>query len=82
MRPLVRWRGCCGRSPSTARTACAGRSRPASSRGGHFDELAFRRSLATMHEQRQVVVPEALRGYEVEHASARDYDRLLPGGAL
>ena len=32
--------------------------------GGHFDELAFRRSLATMHEQRQVVVPEALRGYE------------------
>ena len=26
--------------------------------------------------------PEALRGYRVERASARDYDRLLPGGAL
>ena len=50
--------------------------------GGRFDELAFRRSLATMHEQRQVAVPEALRGYDVEHVSARDYDRLLPGGAL
>ena len=29
-----------------------------------------------------MTVPKALRGYRVEHASARDYDRLLPGGAL
>ena len=50
--------------------------------GGRFDELAFRRSLAGVREHREVVVPEALRGYRVEHASARDYDRLLPGGAL
>ena len=50
--------------------------------GGRFDELAFRRSLAGIRERREVVVPEALRGYEVEHASARYYDRLLPGGAL
>ena len=50
--------------------------------GSRFDELAFRRSLAGIRERREVVVPEALRGYEVEHASARDYDRLLPGGAL
>ena len=50
--------------------------------GGRFDELAFRRSLAGARERREVVVPEALRGYEVERASARDYDRLLPGGAL
>ena len=50
--------------------------------GGRFDELSFRRSLAGVREHREVVVPEALRGYRVEHASARDYDRLLPGGAL
>ena len=49
---------------------------------GRFDELAFRRSLAGARERREVVVPEALRGYRVERASARDYDRLLPGGAL
>ena len=49
---------------------------------GRFDELAFRRSLAGVRERREVVVPEALRGYRVERASARDYDRLLPGGAL
>ena len=49
---------------------------------GRFDELAFRRSLAGARERREVMVPEVLRGYEVERASARDYDRLLPGGAL
>ena len=49
---------------------------------GRFDELALRRSLAGAGERREVVVPEALRGYHVERASARDYDRLLPGGAL
>ena len=49
---------------------------------GRFDELAFRRSLAGVRERREVVVPEALRGYRVERASARDYDRLLPGGTL
>ena len=46
------------------------------------DELALRRSLAADGERREVTVPEALRGYRVESASARDYDRLLPGGAL
>ena len=50
--------------------------------GGRFDELAFRRSLAGIRECGEVVVLEALRGYEVEHASARDFDRLLPGSAL
>ena len=49
---------------------------------GRFDELAFRRSLAGARERHEVAVPEALRGYRVERASARDYDRLLPGGAL
>ena len=49
---------------------------------GHFDELALRRSLAETWESREVVAPEALRGYHVESASARDYDRLLPGGVL
>ena len=49
---------------------------------GGFDELALRRSLAADAERREVTVPEALRGYRVERASARDYDRLLPGGAL
>ena len=49
---------------------------------GGFDELALRRSLAVSGERREVAVPEALRGYRVESASARDYDRLLPGGAL
>ena len=49
---------------------------------GHFDELALRRSLAEAWESREVAVPEALRGYHVESASARDYDRLLPGGVL
>ena len=49
---------------------------------GHFDELALRRSLAETWESREVAVPEALRGYHVESASARDYDRLLPGGVL
>ena len=49
---------------------------------GGFDELALRRSLAASGERREVAVPEALRGYRVESASARDYDRLLPGGAL
>ncbi len=49
---------------------------------GRFDELAFRRSLAAAQQPQAVVVPEALRGYRVERASARDYDRLLPGGVL
>ena len=49
---------------------------------GHFDELALRRSLTEAWESREVAVPEALRGYHVESASARDYDRLLPGGVL
>ena len=51
---------------------------------GSFDELAVQRLLTTAEAgaQAEVAVPETLRGYEVEHASAAVYDRLLPGGAL
>ena len=51
---------------------------------GSFDELAVQRLLTTAEAEAQaeVAVPETLRGYEVEHASAAVYDRLLPGGAL
>ena len=58
--------GCCGRRRSTARSACARRSRHASATAGRSDELAFRRSLAGARERREVAVPEALRGYRVE----------------
>lgn len=44
-----------------------------------FDELALRRSLAAVQETDAVTVPERLRGYRVERASAADYDRLLEG---
>ena len=46
---------------------------------GGFDELALRRSLAAVQETGEVTVPERLRGYRVERASAADYDRLLEG---
>lgn len=42
-----------------------------------FDELALQRLLADDDPPEPVAVPEALRGYEVEAASAVDYDRLL-----
>ena len=50
--------------------------------GEHFDELAVLRQLTAARQPQLVTVPETLRGYHVEHASARDYDRLLAGGAL
>ena len=45
--------------------------------GDGFDELALQRLLAADDPPEPVAVPEALRGYEVETASAADYDRLL-----
>ena len=50
--------------------------------GDRFDELAVLRQLTAARQPQLVTVPETLRGYHVEHASARDYDRLLAGGAL
>ncbi len=47
--------------------------------GDGFDELAIRRSLAAVQETDEVTVPEQLRGYRVERASAAAYDRLLEG---
>ena len=47
-----------------------------------FDELAVQRLLASARAPEAVTVPEVLRGYRVERASARDSDRPLPGGAL
>ncbi len=49
--------------------------------GGAFDELAVQRLLSAAGEPAAVVVPEALRGYEVERAPAAVYDRLLAGAA-
>ncbi len=46
-----------------------------------FDELAVQRLLTSVEERRAVTVPEALRGYEVESASAAVYDRLLVAAA-
>ena len=46
-----------------------------------FDELAVQRPLASAQAPEPVTVPEVLRSYREERASARDYDRLLPGGA-
>ena len=45
--------------------------------GGTFDELAVQRLLTAAQDPQAVTVPEALRGYEVESASAAVYDRLL-----
>ena len=42
-----------------------------------FDVLSLQRLLADEDPPGPVTVPEALRGYEVETASAADYDRLL-----
>ena len=42
-----------------------------------FDELAVQRLLAEARPPAAVAVPPALRGYEVERASAADYDHLL-----
>lgn len=42
-----------------------------------FDALGLERLLAEEDPPGPVAVPEALRGYEVETASAADYDRLL-----
>ena len=42
-----------------------------------FDALSLQRLLADEDPPEPVAVPEALRGYEVESASAADYDRLL-----
>ena len=44
---------------------------------GRFDELAVQRLLAEARPPAAVAVPPALRGYEVEAASAAGYDRLL-----
>ena len=44
---------------------------------GRFDELAVQRLLAEARPPAAVAVPPALRGYEVERASAADYDHLL-----
>ena len=44
---------------------------------GTFDELAVQRLLTAAQDPQAVTVPEALRGYEVESASAAVYDRLL-----
>ena len=48
---------------------------------GTFDELAVQRLLAAAQPPAAVTVPEALRGYEVERASAASYDRLLAAAA-
>ena len=42
-----------------------------------LDALSLQRLLADEDPPEPVAVPEALRGYEVESASAADYDRLL-----
>ena len=42
-----------------------------------FDPLSLERLLADQDPPAPVAVPEALRGYEVETASAADYDHLL-----
>ncbi len=46
-----------------------------------FDELAVQRLLTAAQGPAPVTVPEALRGYEVESASAAVYDRLLAAAA-
>ena len=46
-----------------------------------FDELAVQRLLASARAPEAVTVPETLRGYEVESASAAVYDRLLAAAA-
>ncbi len=78
MRPPEPWRGSCRRPPSTERSSCGGALEAGLAEGG-FDELALRRSLAAVQETGEVTVPERLRGYRVERASAADYDRLLEG---
>jgi len=42
-----------------------------------FDPLSLERLLADQKSPAPVAVPEALRGFEVETASAAEYDRLL-----
>ncbi len=48
---------------------------------GTFDELAVQRLLTAAEAQAGVTVPETLRGYEAERASAASYDRLLAAAA-
>ena len=47
-----------------------------------FDELAGQRLPASAQPAAAVTVPETLRSYEVERASAISYDRLLAAAAL
>ncbi len=49
--------------------------------GGTFDDLAVQRLLTAAQGPAAVAVPETLRGYEVESASAAVYDRLLVASA-
>jgi hypothetical protein len=69
-------------SPAATHAGCAWRAAgpPASEQldlKDSFDALSLQRLLADEDPPEPVAVREALRGYQVESASAADYDRLL-----